>query len=89
VGDPIDLTPFYPFIREAARRGGKTAWVGWLTGFFLTALGLLDSVILLTIGIVTLVSMTIWTGYHVRELRRYQRRGRSETEPGTEADARR
>jgi hypothetical protein len=78
VADPIDLMPFYPFIREAARRGGKTAWVGWLMGFALTALGLLDSVILLTIGIVTLVSMTIWTGYHVSEARRYRRMGSSE-----------
>jgi hypothetical protein len=79
VGDPIDLMPFYPLLRDVTRRGGKTAWVGWLVGICLTGLGLLDSAILLTIGLVTLVSMMVWTSYHVREVRRYQSLGRSDT----------
>jgi hypothetical protein len=81
VAGPIDQnTPFYPYLRDITRRGGKTAWVGWLVGISLTALGLIDSAILLTIGLFTLVSMAVWTGYHVREVRRYRRLGRREDE---------
>ena len=80
MGDPIDLAPFYPYLREATRKGGKTAWVGWVVGIALTGLGLLDSVVLLTMGSVTLLAMSIWTGYHVREMRRYRRLGRRERE---------
>jgi hypothetical protein len=69
VGGPIDLEPFMPTIREAARNRRPVAWFGWLCGTIATALGALPPMHwpLFMIGIGLLVGMTTWTFLRFRD----------------------